>query len=256
MPQESLIERPPWGFLFLESRAALEFMALVASYPLLRRAPRGDGHPVLVLPAFMTSDLSTRVLRGFLRDRGYAAHGWKLGRNAGPSPETVAGLRRRLDELRRRYDRRVSVIGWSLGGVYARELARAFPTDVRQVITLASPFRNLDAVNVPTFLLTRRRLHPDEAALRERLCQPVPVPMTAIYSRTDGVASWRSCVAEPGPLSESIEVASSHLGIAWNPATLLTIADRLAQPEGAWRPFRAPKLWRWPFAPRVMANYD
>lgn len=247
-----MIRRPPWGLLFLEGRAGFEFVALLAAYPLLRRAPRGDGHPVLVLPAFMTSDFSTRVLRGFLRDRGYAAHGWKLGRNAGPSPETLAGLQRRLEELRQRYDRRVSVIGWSLGGVYARELARAFPSNVRQVITLASPFRNLEAVNVPTFLLTRRRPHPDEAALRERLCKPVSVPMTAIYSRTDGVASWRSCVAEPGPLSESIEVASSHLGIGWHPVTLLTIADRLAQPEGGWNPFRASKLWRWPFAPRVM----
>jgi pimeloyl-ACP methyl ester carboxylesterase len=243
-----MISRPPLGLLFLEGRAVLEFAALLPAYPLLRRAPRGDGHPVLVLPAFMTSDLSTRVLRRFLHGRGYAAHGWNLGRNVGPNPETVAGLRRRLEELRQQYDTRVSVIGWSLGGIYARELARAFPTDVRQVITLASPFRNIEAVNVPAFLLTRRGQHPDEAALRDRLHEPLLVPMTAIYSRSDGVAAWQSCVAEPGPLSESIEVASSHLGIAWHPSALLVIADRLAQPEGRWSPFQAPKGWRWPRA--------
>ena len=243
------IRRPGLGLLLLEGRAVLEMAALLVAYPLLRRAPRGDGHPVLVLPAFMTSDFSTRALRSFLRDRGYAAHGWKLGRNTGPTSETVAALVQRLHELRQRHDRRVSLIGWSLGGVYARELARAFPADVRQVITLATPFRNLEAINVPAFLLARRRPHPNEAAFRERLRLPLAVPTTAVYSRTDGITSWRSCVAEPGPQSESIEVESSHLGIGHHPVVLLTIADRLAQAEDAWKPFRPPAGWRWPFVP-------
>jgi alpha/beta hydrolase family protein len=250
------IRRPGLGLLLLEGRALFELAALAPAYPVLRQAPRGDGHPVLVLPGFMASDFSTRVLRGFLRDRGYAAHGWRLGRNTGPTAETVAGLVRRLAELRERHDRRVSIIGWSLGGVYARELARAFLSDVRQVITLASPFRDLEATNVPAFLLARRRAHPDEAAFRERLRLPLSVPMTAIYSRTDGIASWQSCVAEPGPQSENIEVASSHLGIGHHPVVLLTIADRLAQPEGAWKPFRPPTRWRWPFVPRPAPAHE
>lgn len=245
------IPRPGLGLLLLEGRALLELGALLAAYPALQRAPRGDGHPLLVLPGFMASDFSTRALRRFLRDRGYAAHGWKLGRNTGPNPEMVTRLAARLQEVRRRYDRRVSLIGWSLGGIYARELARAFPADVRQVITLASPFRDLDATNVPALLRARRRRHPDEAALRERLRLPLSVPMTAIYSRTDGIASWQSCVADPGPQSESIEVESSHLGIGHHPVVLLTIADRLAQPEGTWKPFAPPAGWRWPLVPRV-----
>ena len=230
--EDESIGRPGLGLLLLEWRALLELGALLAAYPFLRRAPRGDGHPVLVLPAFMASDFSTRALRGFLRDRGYAAHGWKLGRNTGPTPETVAALVQRLHELRQRYDRRVSLIGWSLGGVYARELARAFPLEVRQVITLATPFRNLEAMNVPAFVLARRRPHPNEAAFRERLRLPLSVPMTAIYSRSDGIASWQSCVAEPGPQSESIEVESSHLGIGHHPVVLLTIADRSGATRG------------------------
>lgn len=249
---DRLIDRPHLALVLLEGRVVLELAALVAAYPVLRRAPRGDGHPVLVLPGFMASDLSTRALRGFLRSLGYSVHGWKLGRNRGPSTETVSGLAQRLHELRTRYGQRVSLIGWSLGGVYARELARHFPADVRQVITLASPFRDVNAVNVPRFLLARRGAHPGEDSFRERLCAPLEVPMTAIYSRTDGIAAWRSCIVESGPRSESIEVDSSHLGIGHHPVVLLTIADRLAQPEGAWKPFAPPKRWRWPFVPRVV----
>jgi len=245
------IRRPPFGFLLLEGRALIEFASLLAAYPLLRRAPRGDGHPVLVIPGFMASDLSTRALRGFLRRCGYMVHGWDLGRNTGPGPDKVGAMVARLHDLHQRDGRHVSLVGWSLGGVYARELARGFPSEVRQVITLASPFRDLDATNVPAFLRARRGSHPRELEFRARLRQPLPVPLTAIYSRTDGIAAWRSCVAEPGPRSENIEVQSSHLGIGLHPVVLLTIADRLAQPEGEWKPFRPPDGWRWPLVPRV-----
>jgi len=234
----------------LEGRVVLEMAALVAAYPVLKRAPRGDGHPVLVLPGFMASDFSTGALRRFLRDRGYAAHGWKLGRNLGPTPPIVEGLGRRFVELRERYGRRISLIGWSLGGVYARELARRFAPDVRLVITLASPFRDVEATNVPRFLLNRRRPHPNEAALRALMCAPLPVPATAIYSRSDAIAAWRSCLEDEGALSENLEVDSSHLGIGHHPVVLLTIADRLAQPEGQWKPFMPPARWPWPLVPR------
>jgi pimeloyl-ACP methyl ester carboxylesterase len=247
------IAPPARGLLLLEGRALLELAALIPAYPLLRRAPRGDGHPVLVLPGLMASDFSTRALRGFLRAHGYQAHGWKLGRNLGPTPERAAGMVARLEELHTRHGRRVTLIGWSLGGIYARELARRFPSLVRQVITLASPFRDVDATNVPRFLravATRRPLR-DQEAMRAQLSTPLPVPSTAIYSRSDAVVAWQSCQEDEGPLSENIEVASSHLGIGHHPVVLLTIADRLAQPDGAWRPFAPPLRWRWPLAPRT-----
>jgi pimeloyl-ACP methyl ester carboxylesterase len=247
------ISPPPRGLLLLEGRALLELAALLPAYPLLRRAPRGDGHPVIVFPGFMASDFSTRALRRFLRTLGYAAHGWKLGRNVGPSPELAARMVERLHELRGRHGRPVSLIGWSLGGIYARELARRFVNDVRQVITLASPFRDVEATNVPTFLrdVARRRPMPDEVDYRRVLHAPLPMPTTAIYSRTDGIAAWRSCCVEEGSLSQSIEVASSHLGIGHHPVALLVIADRLAQPEGAWQRFVPPSRWRWPLVPRT-----
>jgi pimeloyl-ACP methyl ester carboxylesterase len=247
------IAPPARHLLLLEGRALLELAALLTTYPLLRRAPRGDGHPVIVLPGLMAGDFSTRALRRFLRDQGYAAHGWRLGRNLGPAPALVAGMVERLREIRTRYGRPVSLIGWSLGGIYARELARRFTDDVRQVITLASPFRDLEATNVPRFLrdIARRQPLPDEADHRRVLHAPLAVPTTAIYSRTDGITAWRSCRLDEGPHSQNIEVASSHLGIGHHPVVLLTIADRLAQPEGAWERFTPPAGWRWPFVPRL-----
>lgn len=248
------IDRPRPGLLLLEGRALLELAALLPAYPFLRRAPAGDGHPVMVLPGFMASDFSTRTLRRFLRDKGYAAHGWKLGRNRGANQQTIAAMVERLRELHGRHRRRVSLIGWSLGGIFARELARAMPERVRLVITLASPFRDLDAVNVPGVLrqrVRRRAAVADDASIRARLREPLSVPTTAIFSRTDGIAAGLSCCADPGPLTENLEVESSHLGIGHHPVVLLTIADRLAQPEGTWNPFVPPRRWPFPLVPRV-----
>ena len=255
MPPIIPIRAPRRGLLLLEGRALLELAALLPAYPLLRRAPAGDGHAVLVLPGFMAGDFSTRALRRFLRDKGYRAHGWKQGRNLGPSDALIAAMVERLVNVHERSGRKVSLIGWSLGGIYARELARAMPERVRQVITLASPFRDLDAVNVPRFLRGRARSRNpvgDGAAMRARLREPLAVPMTAIFSHSDGIAAGDSCCADAAPQTENLEVESSHLGIGHHPVVLLTIADRLAQPEGAWRPFVPPSGWRFPLVPRVV----
>jgi len=232
---------PPSPFLLaLEGRAWLELASLLPALPLLGAAPRGDGHPVLVMPGFLAGDASTRALRWFLRDRGYHAHGWRLGRNEGPTPHAVEGMAHRLTSLHGRHGRKVSLVGWSLGGIYARELARRFPALVRQVITLASPFRDIGATTVARLyragLATPRTPDPDTAT-QQRLRLPIPVPSSCLYSRTDGIVAWRSCLDEPGPERENIEIRASHCGIGHHPAALRVIADRLAQPEGAWRPY-------------------
>ena len=244
---------PPSPLLLaLEVRAWFEFAALLPALPALAYAPRGDGHPVLVLPGFLADDRSTRALRWFLRDRGYYVHAWRLGRNTGPAPGTVSGLVARLAALHRRHGRTVSVIGWSLGGIYARELARAYPDHVRQVITLASPFRDPDASNVAR--LARLGLGPSPTGNPivplERLRAPLSVPTTSFYSETDGIVAWQSCLAD-GPRAENLAVESSHCGMGHHPTVLLAIADRLAQAEGVWRPY-VPALpaW-WPFAPSL-----
>ena len=232
---------PPSPLLFaLEGRAWFEFAALLPALPVLARAPRGDGHPVLVLPGWLAGDRSTQALRWFLRDRGYHVHGWRLGWNLGPSPEIVRALGQRFTVLRARHTRPISLIGWSLGGIYARELARKFPDDVRQVITLATPFRDPWATSVGRLYRTRRA--PEDTLVHHYLRTPVPVPSTSIYSRSDGVVAWRSCLHDPGLRRENVEVRSSHCGMGHHPAALLVIADRLAQREDTWQPF-TPHGW-------------
>jgi len=230
---------PPSLFLrLLEVRAAPELAAYFLSYPWLRRAPRGDGHPVLALPPLGATDFATIPLRLFLRGRGYAVHGWELGRNIGPVPGMPARLREQFRRIRAQHGRRVSLIGWSLGGIYARELAKVFPDDVRQVITLCSPFaadpRASNSVRTYERLSGQRIEH---SRGHRDLAEPPPVPTTAIYSRSDGVVAWQGCVQQVGPLRENVGIVGSHFGVGHHPLALYAIADRLAQPETAWKPF-------------------
>lgn len=230
---------PPSGRLLLsEGRALIEFGALIGAYPLLRTLPEGDGHPVLIFPGFVASDVSTAPLRAFLRSHNYAAHGWNLGRNLGLRPGLNDAKLARLKELHRQYGRKVSLVGWSLGGIFARELAKRVPDDIRMVITLGSPFKgHPKATHVADLyeLLSGHTI--DEARARYELAEPPPVPTTAIFSRTDGIVAWQNCVEHPGPQTENIEVRSSHIGMGLHPAALYAVADRLAQPEGTWKPF-------------------
>jgi len=231
--------RPPSRLLLaLEARAIWELQAFLAAYPLLQRAPRGDGHPVLVLPGLAASDVSTRPLRTYLKAQGYAPHGWKQGPNRGPRAGVEAAIDARLVELAQRYNRKVSLIGWSLGGVLAREAARRSSELVRQVITLGSPFANEPKASNAWRLyevLSGRRV--DDGPDREAMKLPPPVPSTAIYTRSDGIVAWQGCREQESATTENIEVEGSHSGLGYNPAVLYAIADRLALPEDEWRPF-------------------
>ena len=232
--------RPPSRRLLLgERRAVYEFGALLGAYPLLRRSlPPGDGHTVMILPGFFASDVSTAPLRTFLRAKGYQAHGWSHGRNLGLRRGLQEGLLARLRELRGQSGRKVSLIGWSLGGVYARELAKLAVDDVRLVITLGSPFRgNTKATHATKFYEIFSDHTVEDARVTANVQFPPAVPTTAIFSRSDGVVAWQCCVEDAGPQSESIEVRSSHAGMGHHPAALYAIADRLAQPEHRWKPF-------------------
>ncbi len=235
-------------FLTDLQRAIAEAGLHVAAQPILRTAPAGDGHPVLVLPGLYGDDLSTLLLRRYLRGKGYWTHGWRLGRNIGPTPEVVEGLGQRLDAVVDRHGRPASIIGWSLGGVYARELARRSPEAVRQVITLSAPFRLSHPNQTRAYGRFKRYSHlhipADQLPPPEAARPPLPVPSTAVYSRLDGIVAWQACVDVPGAIWENVAVHGSHLGLAHNPSVLWVIADRLAQPEGDWRPFRAPSRLR------------
>ena len=235
--------RPPSRALFLtETPRALSEMALLGWFAgPLRAAPRGDGHPVMVLPGFTATDDSTRVLRRFLERWGYATHGWGLGRNLGPDDSLQQRMQERVEELFLQHGERLSLVGQSLGGIYAREIARQAPEIVRQVITLGSPFAGVPgaASNVQTLYEDVTGTHPEQidSPMLEHLGEAPPVPTSAVYSRADGIVHWRSCVQRDGEQAENIEVPGSHCGMGFNALVLYAVADRLAQPDEEWRTF-------------------
>ena len=243
-PSSLLLLSEPW-------RSVLELGALSVSAPQLARAPRGDGHPVLVIPGLLASDTSTVVLRRFLDRLGYRTAGWGLGVNTGPTSRVAGRLPLRLRELSERHDQPVSVIGWSLGGIFARALGVRSPELVRQVITLGSPY----ASSVPghthadaAYRLLSRRHYGEATSRGPDVGSPLTVPTTSIYSRMDGIVSWRICREDVGERRESIAVPASHLGFGHNPTALWVVADRLAQDPDDWRPFVAPRHLRALFA--------
>jgi len=226
-----------------------EYALFFAVEPLLQRAPSGDGHHVLVLPGFLADDCSTFGLRWHLRNLGYATHGWDLGRNVGPTREIVSGMRHCLDALADEYGEKISLVGWSLGGIYARELARDVPSEVRQVITLASPFRLTNLAQTRTGLLYQRYRPRHEPRYQvppySSSHEPLTVPSSAVYTRSDGIVAWQTCVQPIDAISENIEVRGSHCSLGHHVAVAYAVGDRLAQPEGEWEPFKPPGALRY-----------
>lgn len=206
----------------------------------------GDGHPVVVYPGLGGGAFTTSHLRSFLRDSGFTVHDWEGGVNTGPEgvfDDWLGNLDDRVRELHRSHRRKVSLIGWSLGGVYAREIAKRCPQAVRQVITLGTPFASLGGGNhagAVYKLLNRDRAHLPPR-LQARLRERPPVPTTSVYSKSDGIVSWRGCIEKKSERSESVEVSASHLGMVTHPEVLRVIVDRLSQPEGRWRPLKEPR---------------
>ena len=243
MTTAATAHRPPSDWLALTEapRAIFEFASFLALRPLLSFLPRGDGHPVLVLPGFLASDTSTVPLRKLLIDLGYDAVGWDLGRNVQITETRVKAMGACLSALHQRTGRKVTIIGWSLGGLLARELAKLQPDAVRQVISLGSPLsadrgiskvrRLFEALNGTVPEVQRRGQFLDIAS-------PPPVPSTSVFTKSDGVVHWRGSIQPEGPERENVEVLASHIGLGVNPTVMWLIANRLAQPEGEWAHFK------------------
>lgn len=246
--------KPPSALLALTElpRAIAEWSSLALSMgTLLATAPRGDGHPVLVLPGFMTSDTSTRVLRRFLRTLGYDAHEWQLGRNLGPRAIGAQGekLVDRLREVHEATGQKVSLVGWSLGGVMARLLARRAPDHVRQVITLGSPFagspKSSNVWRLYEYMSGTAVDGQHTQGMLAEIAAPPTVPTTAIFTKGDGVVAWQTCREVESDTAENIEVHGSHCGLGVNPAVLFAVADRLARKPGDRRRFDPAGFKRW-----------
>ena len=176
---------------------------------------------MIVLPGLGGGDASTIPLRWFLDRLGYQTAGWGLGTNRGFSATVRSGLDDALGAALELGAGPVSLVGWSLGGIHAFELARRRPADIRSIVTLGSPLGRLPGPS------------PD-------------IPTTSIYSRSDAIVPWRASLLPAGPRRENVEVRGSHLGLGHNPAVVVVVADRLAQPRRSWRRFARPS-WaqRW-----------
>lgn len=244
MPCATLLEpyrAPPLSLLAMEPvRAMFDFVSAKLA---VRAEPVGDGHPVVVFPGLYGAPFTTAHLRRFLTDSGFTAHCWGRGVNTGPEGDFDAWLDALEVDVRRWHaeaGRKVSLVGWSLGGIYARELAKRCPEAVRQVITLGTPFASMRGTThaEALFRLLRGDTTQLTPAMEARLRACPPVPTTSVYSRTDGVVCWRSCLEKRSDRAENLEVGASHLGLVTHPDVLRILADRLAQPEGRWRPMR------------------
>jgi pimeloyl-ACP methyl ester carboxylesterase len=222
---------PSLGLLLREARVLLEVPRFLIGARTRRDLPRGDGHPVLLIPGFGADALAMRPLQRALIQLGYAAEDWGQGRNLGMRPQVKQGLAQKLESLAKRHDAKVTLIGWSLGGVFARELARAKPEFVRRVISMGSPInRQPDANNMmPLFRLANRGrpVKLDRDGFERRKIAP-PVPCTAIYTRSDGIVAWQASLEESAANTENIEVRGSHFGLVVNLEVLSVIARRLA----------------------------
>lgn len=233
---------PPSSLLIaLELRAPWELWSVLPSWPLLARAPAGDGHPVIVFPGLSASDGSTLPIRGYLQNLGYDISGWNQGYNFGPRAGILQAAKRQVMDTCEVTGEKVSLVGWSLGGIYARELAKELPDCVRSVVTMGTPFSG-SHTSTNAWRLFELTSGKDITRELQQFDLPVapPVPTTSIYSRTDGVVAWPASIQKPSksnPRTENVEVIASHIGLGLNPTAWWALADRLAQPEGQWKPF-------------------
>ncbi len=232
----------------LEGRAVLEMGALAALVPLLAALPRGDGHPVMLIPGFGGAHGSLLALTVVLRALGYDTETWGQGRNLGIWRQSTEMLDKRVRALRQERGRKVSVVGVSLGGAYAFHAAHREPDSVRSVIALGAPLQfSRDGRQAPLlmraayryFAMTKdasEHLLPSRATMLRRA---PPVPSTCLYSTTDGVVHHSHAqLRSRSRTHENVWVPGSHFGLGFNPAVMWLLADRLAQTEGKWKPFQ------------------
>ncbi len=232
MSDNTLKVSPPWHWLPLEGRALAEYTL----DRLRRKTPeleRGDGHRVIVVPGFLGDDRAVAPLVEALNSTGYKCQSWGLGRNMGMTREVGQGLSDLLDQQYAESGATVSLVGWSLGGIFARELARRSPHKVRQVITLGSPIQDGDNLTISVlFRLTNRKAprktDPQEQAKRS---EPPPVPCSAIFTRSDGIVPWKAALEPDRPHTRSVEVRGSHFGLPVNREVWKECARLLAYPK-------------------------
>lgn len=233
------IQQPSFALLGAEPfRAAMEFAW--NSFGTSDNTKPGDGHPVVIFPGLGMDGSSVAILREHCISLGYDAFDWGQGVNIGPQGDLdpwLLTLKSQVDELLGDHTQEATLIGWSLGGIYAREIAKLMAPRIRQVITIGTPFNTEADHSSVGWLFNLLNSNPSvmDPALSRRLRTPPPMCTTSIYSRSDGVVAWQTCRHKTrSRLVQDIEVDGSHIGLGWNREVLAAVADRLAQQPGSW----------------------
>ncbi|HEV2797266.1 MAG TPA: alpha/beta hydrolase [Nocardioides sp.] len=224
---------PPTWATIGELTSPLAAARLVGALPRLRSAPRGDGHLVVDIPGWRAPELSGAPLRRYLRLLGYDARGWGFGTNTGDPRRDVERLSASVLDLVEASGSPASLVGWSLGGVVAREVARRHPEAVRRVVTYGTPVAGGAAyTSVGRAYGRSGGVDADSERVARRLDarSPISVPLTVMFSRRDGVVAWQACIDHATPGVELVEVASTHIGMGVDPDVWAVVADRLARP--------------------------
>ena len=255
------IKRPSFIWGLTEGYRALVELTTYFPFRLISRLPKdGDDHPVLILPGFLSTDKSTIPMRSFIHNLGYSVYGWGNGRNLGEL-EVLEEMIKKVEYLYHEHNEKVSLIGWSLGGIFARQIAKARPNMVRQMITLGSPFKGVTQANNAKWIFdiiseTTSGGPIDEDFLND-IPYPAPVPTTAIYSKEDGVVPWQLCMEQSeNEIHQNIQVRGSHLGLGVNPSVLIIIADRLKLREENWQHFTPKGYIEEKFYPSLTTDKD
>lgn len=265
-PEESTFAGyPPSRFLYtaLEPlRLPIELITSHWTTKLQNKQAAGDGHPVMVLPPFMASDQITQSLRARIESWGYDVRGWDLGINAqtrnSDSMEEALKQRRLvserltdiISEVAHKTKQAVSLIGWSLGGLHALEVAQAIPNSIRQIITLGSPLGDPRSTAIYALMNangTRASSDADVEQWLSGLDTPLrDVPFTCVYSDSDGIVDPCIAAISSGPQRQNIRVNSTHLGMAFNSRVHYILEDRLRMDAGNWEAMNTPAWLNWP----------
>ncbi len=240
------IKVPKFSRLFKEPLGLGELVNALPVWGILETLPQGNGEPVMIIPGLSTNDISTKIVRTFLKFKGFNAYGWELGFNVRYTEKIEQSIKKRVDELYERHQQKVTLIGWSLGGVTMRIFAQHYPEKIKQVIALGAPFSNIKGKTHVSWwygLLAGESVQKfNDVWTKEAAAQPL-MPSTSIYSKTDGMVSWEYCMDwETGPKTQNIEVYCNHLGFGMNPSVWCILVDRLHQKEENWELFDESKL--------------
>ncbi len=225
-------------------RAVTDLSTLSWAGFFMSNVPRGNGEPILVLPGFGTGDRSTAIMRGLMKKFGYEAYGWDLGINLGPRWHVLSALEGRIAKISADHGgQKLRLVGQSLGGIYARSIARDKPEMVESVVTLGSPYGAINqgksswaygAVEMAMGYQFKEAVEMES----QEMGHPLHVPTTSVYSKMDGVVNWRTCVEPTSDFRENVEVIASHVGMGMHGPTLRVIMDRMAQSQDSWKPFK------------------